>query len=376
MLEFCATNLPDTSAGLERQGARSDADSPEFYRRLGRAGWIGRHWPVQYGGCGGSNLQTAIIDEALGYARAPLSAYLLSVKVFGNSLLAFGSEQQKEIYLPRIAAGEAMFCQGYSEPNAGSDFASIQTTAQLDGEEFVINGQKLWTSSAEVAHYMYLAARTRNTQPGHRGISLFILDMNSPGIMVRTFPTLGGGVHNQVTLDNVRLPKDNLVGELHRGFYHAMKSLDLERACLDRVGAAQYYLDALQQYVRQRRAPHGRGSLADISSVRHQIAQLYMRCKVARCFGYSVVREQDVGSATSTHFSHGKLYIGLLTQAIATAMFDILGPEAQFEFGSRVAPLDGLPAAVYRASPGLTLAGGATEIQRTVIAVRGLGLPK
>lgn len=376
VLAFCNRVLPETTAGLERQGTMSDGDSPAFQRLLGEAGWIGRHWPVEYGGQGASHLETGIADEALGYARAPLSGYLLSVKVFGNSLLLFGTEAQKRYYLPRIARGEVIFCQGFSEPGAGSDFGSLRTTARRVGNEYIVTGQKIWTSSAEVADYMYLAARTDPEAPKHRGISLFIMDMRSPGVTVRTFPTLGGGVINEVFLDEVRVPAENLIGEPNRGFHQAMRSLDLERTCLDRVGAAWRALDDLREYVQRPGTRPDGGRLADTPAVRERIAELETRLRVARLFGYLVVRRLDAGAGASSEFSYGKLYVGLLTQAIADAMTEIVGFPAQFEHGSALAPIQGRPAAIFRASPALTLAGGSSEVQRTVIAVRGLGLPK
>ncbi|MFD2054924.1 acyl-CoA dehydrogenase family protein [Mesorhizobium calcicola] len=376
VLEFCEKTIPLTVRGLERQGTMSDGDSAAFFKALGQAGWIGRHWPEQYGGRSASHLETAIIDEALGYARAPLSAYLLSVKVFGNSLMLFGTDEQKSKYLPMITAGDAMFCQGFSEPTAGSDFGSLRTAAVRSGDKYVVNGHKIWTSSAEVATHMYLAARTDPKVVKHRGISLFVLDMNMPGVTVNSFPTLGGGVLNEVFLSDVHVPAENLLGEENRGFHQAMRSLDLERSCMDRVGAARLSLDRLVEYVKREGSDCGRGRLADVSMVQDKIGELRTKLQVARSFGYMIARNLDAGKGVSAEFSFGKLYVGLLTQALADATVDIVGPLAQFEYGSDLAIFDGLFPAVFRASPALTLAGGSSEIQRGIIATRGLGLPK
>lgn len=376
VLDFCYKTIPLTVRGLERQGTMSDGDSGAFFKALGVAGWIGRHWPAEYGGRSATHLQTAIVDEALGYARAPLSAYLLSVKVFGNSLMLFGTATQKSKYLPMIAAGDAMFCQGFSEPMAGSDFGSLRTTAVRMGDEYIVNGHKTWTSSAEVATQMYLAARTDPQAVKHRGISLFVLDMETPGITVNSFATLGGGVLNEVFFENVRIPAENLLGDENRGFHQAMRSLDLERSCMDRVGAARFSLDRLVEYVSQDGSDGAGRRLADVKAVQEKIGELRTKLQVARSFGYLIARNLDAGKGVSAEFSFGKLYVGLLTQAIADATVDIVGTLAQFEHGSPHAIFDGLFPAVYRASPALTLAGGSSEIQRGVIAVRGLGLPK
>ncbi|NOZ42285.1 MAG: acyl-CoA dehydrogenase [Alphaproteobacteria bacterium] len=376
ILDFCAQVIPETTSGLERQGTMSDGDSIEFYHQLGQAGWIGRHWPEQYGGRNCSHLETFIIDEALGYARAPLSGYLLSVKVFGNTLMLFGTDKQKATYLPLITSGTAILCQGFSEPNAGSDFGSLSTRATRDGDDYVINGHKIWTSSAEVATHMYLAARTDPDAVKHRGISTFVLDMTTPGVTVNTFPTLGGGVINEVYFDNARIPAANLIGELNRGFHQAMRSLDLERSAMDRIGAARRALDDLSTHIHQEGSAPDGGRLADLPAVQEKMAELYGRMQVSRTFGYLIARRLDANEGASSEFSYGKLYIGLLSQAIADAAVDIIGPRAMFEYGAELAVNDGLLTALYRASPALTLAGGSSEIQKSIIAVRGLGLPK
>ncbi|ARD43533.1 acyl-CoA dehydrogenase family protein [Colwellia sp. PAMC 21821] len=376
VLDFCEKVIPETTKGLERQGTMSDGDSIEFYRQLGQAGWIGRHWPEQYGGKSCSHLETFIIDEALGYARAPLSGYLLSVKVFGNSLMIFGTEKQKAKYLPMITSGQAILCQGFSEPSAGSDFGSLRTSARLDGDEYVINGHKIWTSSAEVATHMYLAARTDPDAIKHRGISTFVLDMKTVGVTVNTFETLGGGVINEVFFDNARIPAENLIGELNRGFHQSMKSLDLERSAMDRIGAARRALDDLSKYIHKLgTAPDG-GCLSDVHAVQEKMAELYSQAQVSRTFGYLIARHLDAGTGASNEFSYGKLYIGLLSQAIANAAVDMIGTRALFEYGSELAVNDGLLTALYRASPALTLAGGSSEIQKSIIATRGLELPR
>lgn len=196
------------------------------------------------------------------------------------------------------------------------------------------------------------------------------------GITVNSFATLGGGVLNEVFFENVRIPAENLLGDENRGFHQAMRSLDLERSCMDRVGAARFSLDRLVEYVSQDGSDGAGRRLADVKAVQEKIGELRTKLQVARSFGYLIARNLDAGKGVSAEFSFGKLYVGLLTQAIADATVDIVGTLAQFEHGSPHAIFDGLFPAVYRASPALTLAGGSSEIQRGVIAVRGLGLPK
>lgn len=181
---------------------------------------------------------------------------------------------------------------------------------------------------------------------------------------------------NEVYFDNVCIPAANLIGELDRGFHQSMRSLDLERSAMDRIGAARRALDDLAAYIhKEGTAPDG-GCLSDLPAVQEKMAELYGRAQVARTFGYLIARRLDAGAGASNEFSYGKLYVGLLSQAIADAAVDIIGPSALFEYGSDLAVNDGLLTALYRASPALTLAGGSSEIQKTIIAVRGLELPK
>ena len=175
------------------QGMPSDGDSHHAYRELGRAGWIGIHWPQELGGRGLTPIETVACEERFGYHWLPLSGYLLSVKTIGNAFLRYAPEHLQRQLLPEIAGGRVMFCQGFSEPGAGSDLASLQTTARLDGDRFIVSGRKIWTSSAGYANWVYLAVRTDSEQPRHRGISVLVAPMESPGLKAFTHPTVGGG---------------------------------------------------------------------------------------------------------------------------------------------------------------------------------------
>ena len=208
----------------------SDGDSRAGYAAMGYDGWIGLHWPERFGGRGGDPLATVAVEERFGYHWLPLSGYLLSVKTIGNALLRHATEELRERLLPKIAAGELLFCQGFSEPEAGSDLAALRTTAVHDGDRFVVSGHKIWTSSAAIADWIYLAVRTdpAAARP-HRGISVLVAEMRSPGIEVREIPTVGGGLLYEVFLTGVEVPADQLVGELHGGWHVLMSTLDHER---------------------------------------------------------------------------------------------------------------------------------------------------
>ena len=199
-----------------REGIPSDGDSRDVTRALGEAGWIGLSWPVELGGRGLSRLDATLVEEVFGYHWVPLSHYLLSYKTIGAALERYGSEELQQRLLPPIARGELVFCQGFSEPGAGSDLAALTTRARREGDVFVVDGHKIWTSSAHLADWIYVAARTDTEVPKHRGISVLVAPMDTPGIDVRVFPTLGGGWLAEVFLDGVEVPAAQSRGRRQR----------------------------------------------------------------------------------------------------------------------------------------------------------------
>ena len=235
------------------QGMPSDGDSRAGYEAMGREGWIGLHWPEQLGGRGLDPLATVAAEERFGYHWLPLSGYLLSVKTIGNVLLGHASDELRERLLPEIAGGRLVFCQGFSEPEAGSDLASLRTSARREGERFLVSGHKIWTSSAQIADWIYLAVRTDpDASRPHRGVSVLVADMRSPGIEVREIDTVGGGVLCEVFLTDVEVPASQLVGELHGGWRVLMSTLDHERVTSEKVGVVLRVLDDLEAELRPR----------------------------------------------------------------------------------------------------------------------------
>src|SRR4051794_17580346 len=225
----------------------SDGDSRAGYRAMGEAGWIGLHWPEELGGRGLDPLLTVAAEERFGYHWLPLSSYLLSVKTIGNAMLDHAPFELQERLLPEIAAGRLVFCQGFSEPEAGSDLAALRTTARRDGDRYLVSGQKIWTSSASLADWIYLAVRTDpDAARPHRGISVLVAEMSSPGIELREIPTVGGSVLHEVFLDDVSVPADQLVGEENGGWRVLMGTLDHERVTSEKVGIVLRVLDDLE----------------------------------------------------------------------------------------------------------------------------------
>jgi alkylation response protein AidB-like acyl-CoA dehydrogenase len=343
---------------LRHQGMPSDGDSRRVYGELGRGGWIGIHWPRRFGGRGLTHAHTVGCEERFGYHWLPLSGYLLSVKTVGNALLQFASEELKERLLPAISAGELLFCQGFSEPEAGSDLASLRTTAALHDDRFIVNGRKIWTSSVEYADWVYLAVRTGTDQDRHHGLSVLVTEMNTPGISFKVHETLGGGTLGELELDDVEIPAGRIVGELHRGWGVLMGTLDYERVTSEKVGVVLSLLDSLEP-------------LARTAAQRREMLRLRGEAQAARLHGRAAAAALEAGRPASAQSSMAKLSIALLMQRLAAVGTELLGPGSLLEEG--VSTLAGKVAAFSRASVATTISGGAAEIQRTVIARRELG---
>ena len=342
------------------QGMPSDGDSRAGYEAMGREGWIGLHWPEQLGGRGLDPLATVAAEERFGYHWLPLSGYLLSVKTIGNVLLSHASDELRERLLPEIAGGRLVFCQGFSEPEAGSDLASLRTSARREGERFVVSGHKIWTSSAQIADWIYLAVRTDpDASRPHRGVSVLVADMRSPGIEVREIDTVGGGVLCEVFLTDVEVPASQLVGELHGGWRVLMSTLDHERVTSEKVGVVLRVLDDLE---------------AELASPRERLELRRLRgeAEAARLLGRRAAALLADGRPAAAAASMAKLSISTLVRRTAEVGVRLLGPRALVEHGTGAVG-EGRLAALTRASAGSTVAGGAAEIQRRVIARQGLG---
>ncbi len=343
---------------LRWQGMPSDADSRTAYEALGAGGWIGLHWPERLGGGGRSPLDTVTCEERFGYHWLPLSGYLLSVKTIGNALLRFASRELQERLLPEIAAGRLLFCQGFSEPDAGSDLAALRTTARDAGDRFVVSGRKLWTSSADVADWIYLAVRTGEAR--HRGLSVLVAPLDSPGITVGAHTTLGGGTLGEVLLQDVEIPREQLVGALDGGWAVLMGTLDHERVTSEKVGVVLWLLDRLDE-------------LAETRADRARLLRLRGEAEAARLHGRWAARLLGEDRPASEQSSMAKLAVAVLMQRVAAAAVELLGPAGLVEEGT--ATLGGRVAAFHRAAVATTISGGAAEVQRIVIARRGLGCP-
>ena len=344
-----------------------------FIKNLAAKGWLTLAWPKEWGGQGAGHMQQLVYNEEIAHQNAPGND--LGSDRVGPTIMLYGTDEQKQRFLPPIVAGEAVWCQGFSEPGAGSDLASLQTQAVQDGDEFVINGSKIWTSLAHLAQWMILLVRTDPDAPKHRGISYFLLDMKTPGITIRPLvDILGRHQFNEVFFDNVRVPRDCLIGELNRGWYVATATLDFERSGIQRmIGNLRTY-EQLVAYARETQQNGGR--LLDQQLVRNKLAELKIEFEVGRLLAYRVAWMQGQGLVPNYEASVSKMYGSELAQRLANAGVRILGLGGQLTPGSPWAPLQGSIESLYLSTAALTIAAGTSEVQRNIIAGRGLGMPR
>jgi len=339
-----------------------------FQRKLAERGWLTLAWPKEHGGLGAGPMQQLVYNEEMSALRAPGFGGT-GVAMVGPTLMLHGTDEQRARFLGPIARNEMSWCQGFSEPGAGSDLASLQARAVQDGDDFVVNGQKIWTSGAHKSDYCILLARTDADAPKHKGISYFLMDMKSPGITVAPLTNmLDSGAFSQLFMDSVRIPRANLVGELNRGWYVATTTLDFERSGIQRIVFAQTLLDDVTAWARTR---------GDSSpSVRHKLAELGIEFTIGRLLAYRVAWMQGQGLVPNSEASVAKLYSTELQSRFSVAALAILGLRGLLTRASAHATLDGRLTSYYLAAVSYTIAAGTSEVQRNIIAQRGLGLPR
>jgi alkylation response protein AidB-like acyl-CoA dehydrogenase len=359
----------------EMRQAGNEGDGPlarEFHRRMFQKGWWGIGWPKEFGGLGKSAIDQFIFVEEMEAAGAP--AMRLTITSVAPTILRAGSEEQKAKWLPPILRGELEFAVAYSEAEAGTDLASLRTRAVLDGDEWVINGQKMWNTGAHTATHDWVAVRTEPDAPKHRGISMIIVPMDSPGVTVQPLWTWSNIRTNAVFFDNVRVPRDHLIGERGMGFYYAMMALDFERIMIGSVGLLRRYLGELKAFVR-RTTRDGR-PLGSVAWVRRAVADLEMRVEVGRQIGLLNAWLIDQGVVPTKEGSIAKVYVTELNAHLASVGMEILGLAGQLAPDDPAAPLHGRLQWLYTTAPLQRFGGGTNEVQRMIIAQRGLGLPR
>ena len=348
----------------------------EWHRRLYEAGYVALHWPKEWGGGGASLVEQAIYqDEVLRLGLPLYGANQLALDRIGPTLMFLGTEEQRQRFLPKMLTAGEIWCQGYSEPGAGSDLAGLQTRAVIDGDDFVINGQKVWTSLAHRAHWQVLLVRTDPNAPKHRGISYLLVDMRTPGITIRPLVQItGDSDFNEVFYDNVRVPRKNLVGEINQGWQVSIATLMYERVS----GGTRHPVErTINELVELARTAEFEGMVAAKHPyVRQKLAQFASEALCLRLSRYRSLTSQLNGKIPGPESSYGKLHATELNLRVAMFADELLGPYAQLERNSVGAVENGRW--LYRAlrARGLTIAAGSSEIQHNIIGERVLKLPK
>ena len=382
--QFALAEIPEDflADALDEESRDEDwAFAMSISKKLARKGWLVMAWPKKYGGQEASYFEQMVLNMEAAYWGIPgLGMGISGTAWVGPSLMLFGSEEQRQRYMPSIASGDpdGVWCTGYSEPDAGSDFANIQTRAVREGDEYVINGQKIWTSCAHRARWCWLAVRTDPNAPKkHQGISLFIVDMNSPGITVR--PLLNySGVHifNEVFFDNVRVSANNLVGEENRGWYQLMQSLAYERHSTGAqiYGSAKMVLESLVNFVKETK--YDGLLLSQNPIIRHKLAERAVELETLKMFCYEINWKVSQNVVPGYESSRNKVYSDYVAERIATTGTEILGAYSQIDQYSKFAKIRGMVQHLYLMSPGIAAAAGTAEIEKNIIGQFKLGLPK
>lgn len=339
--------------------------------KLGSKGWLSLHWPKEYGGREASPLTRLILREELARHHSP-GYDTISAGIVAPALLLKGTEAQKKKHLPGIASGKTMWCETLSEPDHGSDLAAIEVFAREEGNAFVVDGQKIWTTHGHFADWNALVARTdREAEPGYKGLTFFLVDMKTPGITVNPIINMAGHHEfNEVFFDSVRIPKENIVGGTGQGWYVVMSLLDYERTADTGYATAAVLLEDIAGYGREQGLMN--------TMMEHRWAELTAECEVARLLHYRVTWMQGQGQGQASNYDAAlcKLFGFELMQRVAEFGMQLLGEQSQLTAGTEEAPLFGRVPSFYLRSLGFSLEQGTSEIDRDVIAQRGLGLPR
>ena len=355
--------------------AEEPSDAPlvkQFRRKLADKGWLTMAWPEEYGGRDAPHIRQMIFNEEMAYRGVPATD--AGIRMVGPILMLYGTDEQKQQFLPKIANADIDWAQGYSEPDAGSDLASLQTRAVEDGDDFVVNGSKIWNGAHSGADWMFMLARTEPDAPKHRGISFLLTEMAAPGIKVENVPMMWNANRALVTFDNTRIPKKNLIGELNRGWYVGAALLDFERSGVDRPARARRLLEDLVEFAKDN-TKNG-VPIAQDPLIRYRLATLAVEIETCRMMCYNVAWMQSEDLIPNKEASISKAFGTEMMLRLNTLGMQIIGLYGQLEPDSKWAPLAGRLENSFLRAHGGTVAAGTSEIQRGIIATRGLGLPR
>jgi len=358
----------DWQQDLHNGTPEEKAAAQEWADALFEKGWGQPHWPVEYGGAAMSTLEQFILNQEFARAEAPP----IGGNLIGSTLLVHGTPEQKERFLKPTLTGEIRWAQGFSEPGAGSDLGSLQCRAVREGDEFIINGQKLWTSAGHKSNWIFGLFRTDPDAPKHRGITFMMIDAASNGVVVRPIISMGWEhATNETFYEDVHVPADQVVGEVNRGWYVGMTLLDYERSGVARSVGLRKQMDGLVSYIKEDSSPNRR------ELVRHEVADRYIESEVLDNLCIRIASMHAAGTIPNYEASMGKMYGSELAQRIARTGMKVFGVRSNiWSSDDEYAPMDASHTQNYCHTVVGTIAGGSNEIQRNIIATRGLGLPR
>ena len=360
---------------LERTDRKRMQELKAWQRQLYQAGYVAMGWPKEYGGQDADLMRQTIVNQELTLARAPGLIGMMGIQMVGPTLIQFGTDEQRRSFLPQILTADEIWCQGYSEPGAGSDLASLKTRAELVGDEFVVNGQKVWTSNAQLADWMFCLVRTDPDAPKHRGISYLLIDMTTPGISVRPLVQMTGDAgFNEVFFKDVRVPRKNLVGELNQGWIVANATLAHERNMLGSTTRTQQMFHGLLRLA-QGRQRYGRPASED-PIVRQRLADLMIRVETMKYHSLRQLTDALKRRPAGIGASVNKLVSTELNHDIAALALEIMGNYGWLTRKSAHVVDRGGWAYDFMFTLGLIIGGGTSQIQKNIISERGLGMPR
>lgn len=369
---FAELMTPERRDALTSGGDYGDGETyKEVVRQMGADGWLALGWPEEYGGQARPMLDQLIFTDEAAVAGAPVP--FLTVNTVGPTIMKFGTENQKRFYLPKIAAGELHFSIGYSEPEAGTDLASLRTRAVRDGDDWVINGQKMWTSLIQYADYVWLACRTDPDAPKHKGLSMLIVPTDAPGFSWTPVRTMSGPTTSATYYQDVRVPASSVVGELNRGWPLITNQLNHERVALTSSAPIREALRAVREWAQETKLPDGR-RVIDQEWVQTHLARVHAKAEFLKLINWKIAWGVDKG-LNPAHASATKVFGTEFATEAYRLLMEVLGTQAYVRTGSPGALLRGRIERMHRAALILTFGGGTNEVQRDIVAAVGLGMP-
>jgi alkylation response protein AidB-like acyl-CoA dehydrogenase len=372
---FAALVTPEVKAGLASATGEfgDDLVYKKVIRQLGTDGWLGIGWPREYGGQARSMVDQLIFTDAAAVAGVPIP--YLTLNTVGPTIMRYGTDEQKEYFLPRILAGDLHFSIGYSEPGSGTDLASLRTRAVREGDEWVINGQKMWTSLIQYADWLWLACRTDPDLPRHKGLSMILVPADSPGFSYTPVHTVAGVSTSATYYEDVRVPASNLVGELNGGWSLMTNQLNHERVALTSAAPLTYSIDLVRRWAQETKNPDGQ-RVIDSEWVQIALGRAHARTTALALINWKLAADADAGVDLSpAEASATKIYGSELATEVYRSLMEIVGPNAGITGDSEGAVLAGRLERFYRSALVMTFGGGTNEIQRDIIGYVALGLP-